>query len=67
MTRREREVAALLAVGMTNRQVAAALVLAEGTAENYVQRILGKLGFNNRAQVAVWAVEHGLGPAPDSA
>ena len=62
LTRREREVVALLALGVTNRQVADALVLTEGTVENYVQRILGKLGFNKRAQIAVWAVGHGLGP-----
>jgi len=60
LTRRERQVVALLARGLTNRQIAEALVLTEGTAENYVQRILGKLNFNNRAQIAVWAVEHGV-------
>ena len=60
LTRRERQVVALLARGLTNRQIAEALVLTEGTAENYVQRILGKLDFNNRAQIAVWAVEHGM-------
>jgi DNA-binding NarL/FixJ family response regulator len=61
---REREVAALIARGLTNRQIAEALVLSEGTVENYVQRIMGKLGFNRRAQIAAWAVEHGLGRAP---
>jgi DNA-binding NarL/FixJ family response regulator len=59
LTRRERDVVALLARGQTNRQIAEALVLTEGTVENYVQRILGKLGVNNRAQIAVWAVAHG--------
>ncbi len=63
LTRRERDVVGLLARGFTNRQIAAALVVTEGTAENYVQRVLSKLGFNNRAQVAAWAVEHGLGQA----
>jgi predicted ATPase/DNA-binding CsgD family transcriptional regulator len=61
LSRREREVASLVAMGRTNRQIAEALVLAEGTAENYVQRVMSKLGFNNRAQVAVWALENGLG------
>jgi non-specific serine/threonine protein kinase len=61
LTRREREVVSLVAMGQTNRQIAESLVLTEGTVENYVQRILGKLGVNNRAQVAVWALEHGLG------
>jgi len=67
LTRRQREVVALLAHGFTNRQVGEVLVLTEGTVENYVQRILGKLGFNKRAQIAAWAVEHGFGsaPAPD--
>jgi predicted ATPase/DNA-binding CsgD family transcriptional regulator/uncharacterized protein HemY len=63
LTRREREVAALVTAGYTNRQIAEALVITEGTAENYVQRILGKLGFNNRAQIAVWAIQHDLGPS----
>ena len=39
-------------------------MLTEGTVENYVQRVLGKLGFNNRAQIAVWALEHGLRRQP---
>jgi DNA-binding NarL/FixJ family response regulator len=67
LTRRERDVVALLARGFTNRQIAAALVVTEGTAENYVQRVLGKVGFNNRAQVAAWAVEQGLGQAAQAA
>jgi non-specific serine/threonine protein kinase len=61
LTRRERDVVSLLATGQTNRQIAESLVLSEGTVENYVQRVLGKLGFNNRAQIAVWALEHGFG------
>jgi predicted ATPase/DNA-binding CsgD family transcriptional regulator len=60
LTRRERDVAVLVAAGHTNRQIAEELVLTEGTAENYVQRILGKLGFNNRAQIAAWAVQHDI-------
>ena len=60
LTRRERDVVGLVAQGQTNRQIAESLVLTEGTVENYVQRILGKLGFNNRAQIAVWARDHDL-------
>jgi predicted ATPase/DNA-binding NarL/FixJ family response regulator len=60
LTRRERDVVSLVAQGQTNRQIAQTLVLTEGTVENYVQRVLGKLGVNNRAQVAVWALEHGF-------
>ncbi len=60
LTKREREVAALIAQGLTNREIAAALVITEGTAANHIQHILNKLGFNTRAQVAAWAAEHGL-------
>ena len=56
LTRRERDVVGLLARGLTNREIASTLVVTEGTAENYVQRVLGKLGFNNRTQVAAWAL-----------
>jgi DNA-binding NarL/FixJ family response regulator len=55
LTAREREVAALLARGMTNRDIAGALVITEGTAEVHVKHILGKLGLKSRAQVAAWA------------
>jgi non-specific serine/threonine protein kinase len=62
---REREVSALVARGLSNRDVAAALVVTEGSAANYVQRILTKLGFRSRAQIAVWAAQHGLAEQPD--
>ncbi|MTJ65543.1 LuxR C-terminal-related transcriptional regulator [Nocardia seriolae] len=51
---REREVAELVAEGMSNREIAAALVLSERTAQNHVQHILTKLGFTNRGQVVAW-------------
>ena len=60
LTRREREVAALVARGLTNRQIAAELVIGERTAEMHVGNLLGKLGLTSRAQLAVWAVERGL-------
>ena len=60
LTRREREVAALLAAGLSNRLVAQRLVLSERTVEDHVSNILGKLGFTSRAHIAAWAVEHGL-------
>lgn len=63
---REREVAALVARGLTNRQIADVLVISERTAEGHVERIRGKLGFTSRARVAAWAVEHGLLAAPES-
>lgn len=60
LTAREREVAGLIAEGLTNREIAARLVIAERTAEGHVQNILNKLSFNSRAQIAAWAVERGL-------
>jgi predicted ATPase/class 3 adenylate cyclase/DNA-binding CsgD family transcriptional regulator len=60
LTAREREVAALIAQGLTNREIASRLVIAERTAEGHVQGILNKLGFNSRAQIAAWAVQQGL-------
>lgn len=55
LTRRETEVAELLAQGLTNQQIADRLVVAVRTAEGHVERILNKLGFTSRSQVAVWA------------
>jgi non-specific serine/threonine protein kinase len=52
LTTREREVAALLEQGLTNRQIAQALVISEGTARIHVQHVLGKLGVSSRSQVA---------------
>lgn len=54
LTTREREVAALVALGLSNREIADKLVLSERTAQNHVQHILTKLGFRNRAQIARW-------------
>ena len=47
--------ALLIARGLTNRQIAEALVIAEGTAAVHVNHILGKLECSSRAQVAAWA------------
>ncbi len=60
LSAREREVAALVARGRSNREIAAALVVSERTAEAHISNILGKLGFITRAQIAAWAVEKGL-------
>ncbi|MFG1603828.1 ATP-binding protein [Actinoplanes sp. NPDC049265] len=54
LTKREREVAALIAEGLSNRDIAARLVVAQRTAEGHVENILSKLGFTSRAQVAGW-------------
>ena len=60
LTSREREVAGLVSQGKSNREIAEVLVLSERTVENHVGNILTKLGFDSRAQIAVWAVETGL-------
>jgi DNA-binding NarL/FixJ family response regulator/transcriptional regulator with XRE-family HTH domain len=60
LTRREREVIALVAQGCSNRAIAERLVISEKTAENHVGNILGKLGLPSRAQAAAYAVEQGL-------
>ncbi|MFD4462513.1 AAA family ATPase [Nocardia sp. NPDC058480] len=54
LTPREREVADLVARGLTNHEIAAALVLSDRTAQNHVQHILTKLGFAKRSQIAAW-------------
>jgi DNA-binding CsgD family transcriptional regulator len=60
LTRREQEVVALLARGMTNREIAAELTIAERTAETHVCKILSKLRLSRRAQLTAWAVQHEL-------
>jgi DNA-binding CsgD family transcriptional regulator len=60
LSRREREVAMLVAAGMTNRQISERLFIAERTAEGHVERIRNKLGLHSRAHLAAWAVERGL-------
>src|SRR5438270_247851 len=60
LSAREREVAALLAEGCSNRDIAERLVVSERTAENHVQHVLNRLGLRSRAQVAAWAIRNGL-------
>jgi len=67
LSRREREVAILVAQGLTNRQIAARLFISERTAESHVEQIRGKLGFHTRSQIAVWVAAQGApidGPVP---
>jgi len=59
-TPREREVAALVATGRTNRQIGRTLGIAEKTVEVHVRNLLGKLGAHSRAEIASWAVVHGI-------
>jgi predicted ATPase/DNA-binding CsgD family transcriptional regulator len=60
LSRREREVAVLIAQGKTNTEIAEQMVVGLRTVETYVTRILNKLGFNSRVQIATWAYETGL-------
>jgi predicted ATPase/DNA-binding CsgD family transcriptional regulator len=60
LSAREREVATLVAQGLSNRDIAQRLVVSERTAENHVQHVLNRLGLRSRAQVAAWAVQNGL-------
>lgn len=64
LTRREREVAGLLARGYTDRQIAAALSIAVSTVGVHVHRILAKLGLYSRRQLADPATAQGLDPPP---
>lgn len=60
LTVREREVAALIAQGKSNRAIAEELFLGVKSVETYVTRILSKLGYSSRVQIALWAVVQGL-------
>ena len=60
LTVREREVAVLIAQGKSNREIAEAMTIGVKTVETYVTRMLNKLGFDSRVQIATWAVEKGL-------
>ena len=64
LTSRERQVAALLADGSSNREIAAALSISPRTAESHVEHILAKLGLANRTQAAAWLLSHGGGDLP---
>lgn len=54
LTRREKQVAELIAEGLTNKQIATRLVISQRTAEGHVEHVLAKLSFQSRAQVAAW-------------
>ena len=60
LTAREREVAMLVAQGKSNREIARLMTVGVRTIETYVTRILNKLEFDLRVQIATWAIEKGL-------
>ena len=57
LTRRQLEIARLVARGLTNREIAQRLYISERTAEGHVEQIRNKLGFSSRVQIAAWLVE----------
>jgi two-component system response regulator DevR len=67
LTEQERTLLGLLGEGLTNRQIAARMFLAEKTVKNYVSRLLAKLGMERRTQAAVFMskLDHGA-PAADA-
>ncbi|RSM46093.1 LuxR family transcriptional regulator [Amycolatopsis balhimycina DSM 5908] len=67
LTGREREIVALVAGALSNRQIAHRLVLSERTVESHVRSVLAKLGLANRTEVAAWAHRRGLTTVPTGA
>jgi non-specific serine/threonine protein kinase len=67
LTPREQEVALLVAQGLTNKQIASELTLSPATVRTHVEHVLNKLDLRTRAQIAVWAAQHGLVPGAPSA
>jgi DNA-binding NarL/FixJ family response regulator len=68
LTRREQDVAILVARGMSNSQIAATLVISVRTVETHVQHIMDKLGVSTRAQIAAWSTARPpASPAPGHA
>ncbi|RSM63874.1 LuxR family transcriptional regulator [Kibdelosporangium aridum] len=67
LTRRERQVAELVAEGLSNKDIAARLVIAQRTAEGHVARILTKLGFTTRTQLAAWVINNKKAETGDAA
>jgi DNA-binding CsgD family transcriptional regulator len=60
LTRREREIATLVADGLSNREIAEKFVLSERTVETHVRSMLSKLGLTNRTHIAAWVARGGL-------
>jgi non-specific serine/threonine protein kinase len=62
LTRREQDVAVLVARGLSNTQIAATLVISARTVEKHVQHIMDKLGFHTRAPIAAWSATRSQAP-----
>jgi DNA-binding NarL/FixJ family response regulator len=60
LSRREVEVAVLIAQGLTSKEVGRKLFIERATVDTHVQHIYNKLGIDSRPQLAVWLMEHGL-------
>jgi predicted ATPase/DNA-binding CsgD family transcriptional regulator len=60
LTRREREVAALVADGLGNREIAERLFLSKRTVDSHIEHIFTKMGFTSRTQLANWVIERGI-------
>ncbi len=54
LTNRERQMAHLVSIGKSNREIADELFLAEGTVKQYISRLFRKLGVDSRTQLAMW-------------
>ncbi len=65
LTPREREILSFIARGLSNKEIARELEVAESTVKIHVQNMLRKLNLSSRVQAAVYAVEHGIGLPPD--
>jgi len=59
VTRREWQICELVAEGLSNKEIAARLVISQRTAESHVQNVLNKLGFANRSLIAAWVAQRG--------
>jgi len=60
LTARQLQVAGLVAHGWSNSEIAESLVVTRGTAANHIAQILRRLGVRRRAEIALWAMRHGL-------